>query len=314
MEPILKISNLYTRNQDVQILRDISLTVQQGEIIGIVGESGCGKSTLLRTLLQMLQEGESIVDGHIFWQGEEITHLKASSLRKIMGSEIGVVFQNPGATLNPTRKIGVQFVETLQTHLKISKKEALKKAAQMLEKMNLRDCHCLLNSYPFELSGGMKQRVAIALAMVMEPKLLVADEPTSALDVTVQKQVVDEMMKLRSTFKTSILIVTHSMGVVSYMVDKVAVMYAGSIVEYGDKEDVLNHPRHPYTKALLQAIPRLGGEMPKGIEGAPPMFTETHKGCKFAARCPMAKASCTAEDQSLRQIDDKRWVACAYEA
>lgn len=261
MKPVLEIKNLGTQNDGAQILQNISFSIQPGEIIGIVGESGCGKSTLIRTILQMSYPHETITDGSILFNEEDMMHLKAEKLRKIMGSEIGVVFQNPGSTLNPTRKIGTQFVETLQTHKKISRKEALEKAIDMLRKMELRDCECLLESYPFELSGGMKQRVAIALAMVLEPKLLVADEPTSALDVTVQKQVIDEMMKLRDTFGTSILIVTHSMGVVSYMVDKVAVMYKGVIVEYGKKDQVLNHPVHEYTVKLMAAKPQLGRNM-----------------------------------------------------
>lgn len=268
MKSVLEIRNLSTQNDGVQILHDISFTIQPGEIIGIVGESGCGKSTLIRNILQMSYAHETITKGSILFNEEEMIHLKAEKLRKIMGNEIGVVFQNPGATLNPTRKIGTQFIETLQTHKKISKKEALKKAADILRKMNLRDCECLLESYPFELSGGMKQRVAIALAMVLEPKLLVADEPTSALDVTVQKQVIDEMIKLRDTFSTSILIVTHSMGVISYMVDKVAVMYKGTIVEYGEKEQVLHQPSHEYTARLMAARPQLGSEFlaPIGAE------------------------------------------------
>lgn len=312
MKPILEIKNLYTKNEEVQILREISLSIDKGEIIGIVGESGCGKSTLLRTLLQMMNKNEKIVKGSIIFNGEDMTQMRPEKLRKIMGSKIGVVFQNPGSTLNPIRKIGTQFVEAMQSHVKISKKDALKEAECMLEKVNLNDCKCILNSYPFELSGGMKQRVAIALAMIMKPELLVADEPTSALDVTVQKQVVDEMMKLRDEFQTSILIVTHSMGVVSYMVDKIAVMYAGKIIEYGEKQAILENPIHPYTKALMNAIPKLGKEMTKGIEGAPPMFTEESSGCSFAKRCPIAKTSCKGQSQSLRQMAEGRWVACSY--
>ena len=312
MKPILEIKNLYTENEGIQILREISLSIYKGEIIGIVGESGCGKSTLLRTLLRMMNKNEKIVNGSIVFNGEDMAHMSAEELRKMMGSKIGVVFQNPGSTLNPIRKIGIQFVEAMQSHVKISKKDALKEAEHMLEKVNLKDCKCILNSYPFELSGGMKQRVAIALAMIMKPELLVADEPTSALDVTVQKQVVDEMMKLRDEFQTSILIVTHSMGVVSYMVDKVAVMYAGKIIEYGEKQAVLERPMHPYTKALMNAIPKLGKNMTMGIEGAPPMFMEVSSGCSFAKRCPIAKKDCQDQRQSLRQITENRWIACSH--
>ena len=166
--------------------------------------------------------------------------------------------------------------------------------------------------YPASLSGGMKQRVAMALAMVMEPNLLVADEPTSALDVTVQAQVVNEMMKLRDNFNTSIIIVTHSMGVVSHMVDKVAVMYGGTIVEYGDKESVLNNPKHPYTKALINAIPKLDGKLPIGIKGNPPSFTNKQKGCLFAPRCEYASENCKYKEQKLTSIGNDRFIACTY--
>lgn len=311
MKPVLEIASLYTENAGVKILKDISLSINPGEIIGIVGESGCGKSTLLRTVLQMMDKDEKIVKGSIHFNGEDMAHMGAEHIRRIRGNKIGVVFQNPGATLNPTRKIGTQFIETMQSHMKISKKEALKEAEDRLQKVNLKDCRCLLNSYPFELSGGMKQRVALALAMVMKPQLLVADEPTSALDVTVQKQVVDEMIKLRDAFQTSILMVTHSMGIVSYMVDQVAVMYAGSIVEYGEKNEILKDPIHPYTKSLIQAIPQLGGKMPQGIEGIPPNFAEESTGCSFAKRCFMKGEDCNSKRQHLRKVRDGRWVACS---
>ena len=270
METILKVENLYVKNNGVEILNDISFDIKKGEILGIVGESGCGKSTLIRSLISMNESNEEIVKGDILFKNESILNIPQKEMRKLRGSEIGVVFQNPGATLNPIRKIGKQFVESLKSHNKISKKEALEKAELILEKVNLKDAKCILNSYPYELSGGMKQRVAMAMALIMEPEILVTDEPTSALDVTVQSQVVKEMMKLRDSFDTSIIIVTHSMGVVSRMVDKIAVMYAGSIVEYGDKESILNNPKHPYTEALINAIPKLDGKLPVGIKGNPP--------------------------------------------
>lgn len=312
MKTILKIEDLCTENDGVSILKDISLSVKKGEIVGIVGESGCGKSTLLRTLLHITEEDEKITKGRIIFDGSDITDIKSRELRNIMGSSIGVVFQNAGSSLNPLRKIGTQFVETLKSNIKISRKDALKQALSMLEKMNLHDCECILNSYPFELSGGMKQRVSIALAMIMKPQLLAADEPTSALDVTVQKQVIDEMMRLRDEFNTSILIVTHSMGVVSYMVDKIAVMYGGRIVEYGDKKSILEKPMHPYTKALISAIPKLDGVLPQGIKGSPPSFTEKVKGCSFKDRCQSAQEGCSAADVRLQLAGEERWVACPF--
>ncbi|SCH86997.1 ABC transporter ATP-binding protein [Romboutsia sp. 1001713B170207_170306_H8] len=312
MNTILKVENLYVNNAEVEILRDISLSIKKGEILGIVGESGSGKSTLIRALIQMMENSEYITNGDIYFKDKSLLNMSSRELRSLKGNEIGVIFQNPGSTLNPIRKIGKQFVEVLKSHSKISKKEALNKAKIMLEKVNLKDAECILHSYPFELSGGMKQRVAMALAMIMEPELLVADEPTSALDVTVQAQVVKEMMKLRDGFNTSIIIVTHSMGVVSHMVDKVAVMYAGSIIEYGDKEYILKNPKHPYTKALINAIPKLDGRVPVGIEGNPPSFKESLDGCRFAPRCKKASIGCRFKEQKLKHIGSERFIACTY--
>lgn len=312
MDTILKVENLHIKNKEVEILSDISFQIKKGEIIGIVGESGSGKSTLIRALIQMMGNDEEITKGDIYFNNENILNISSNEIRSLMGKKIGVVFQNAGSTLNPIRKIGKQFVEVLQSHIKISKKEALKKAELVLEKVNLNDVKCILNSYPFELSGGMKQRVAMGLAIIMEPDLLVVDEPTSALDVTSQVQVVKEMMKLRDNFGTSIIIVTHSMGVVSHMVDKVAVMYAGSIVEYGDKESVLKNPMHPYTKALINSIPKLDGKLPVGIKGNPPAFNEKKEGCSFAPRCNKANSTCRVKKQRLNNIGIDRWVACSY--
>lgn len=312
MDTILKVENLHIKNKEVEILSDISFQIKKGEIIGIVGESGSGKSTLIRALIQMMGNDEEITKGDIYFNNENILNISSNEIRSLMGKKIGVVFQNAGSTLNPIRKIGKQFVEVVQSHIKISKKEALKKAELVLEKVNLNDVKCILNSYPFELSGGMKQRVAMGLAIIMEPDLLVVDEPTSALDVTSQVQVVKEMMKLRDNFGTSIIIVTHSMGVVSHMVDKVAVMYAGSIVEYGDKESVLKNPMHPYTKALINSIPKLDGKLPVGIKGNPPAFNEKKEGCSFAPRCNKANSTCRVTKQRLNNIGRDRWVACSY--
>lgn len=312
MDTVLKVENLYIENNKVGILKDISFDIKKGEILGIVGESGSGKSTLIRALIQMMEKDEKVTEGNIYFNNENIFNMSEEHMRSLRGNKIGIVFQNPGSTLNPIRKIGKQFEEVLKSHIKVSKKDALKKSDLMLKKMNLKDSKCILNGYTFELSGGMKQRVAMALAMIMEPELLIADEPTSALDVTVQAQVVNEMMKLRDNFNTSIIIVTHSMGVVSHMVDKVAVMYAGSIVEYGNKESVLKNPMHPYTKALINAIPKLDGKLPIGIPGSPPSFNEKRIGCNFAARCSLANDSCKNKEQKLKLIDNDRFVACSY--
>ena len=312
MKEILKVKDLSVNNNSVKILKNISFNIKKGEILGIVGESGCGKSTLIRALIQMMNKSEEIISGEILFNERNLLSLDSKQIRKLRGNNLAVIFQNPGATLNPIRKIGKQFVQTMQSHMNINKNEALEKAANMLEKVNLKDSKCILNSYPFELSGGMKQRVTIALAMILEPEILIADEPTSALDVTVQAQVVKEMMSLRDNFQTSIIIVTHSMSVISQMVDKVAVMYSGNMVEYGDKEDILRNPKHPYTKALIDAVPKMDGTMPKGIKGNPPLFTENITGCSFAPRCELCSEACKKNQQYLKKIHDGRYIACHY--
>lgn len=312
MKEILKVKNLSVNNNSVKILKNISFNIKKGEILGIVGESGCGKSTLIRALIQMMNKSEEIISGEILFNERNLLSLDSKQIRKLRGNNLAVIFQNPGATLNPIRKIGKQFVQTMQSHMNINKNEALEKAANMLEKVNLKDSKCILNSYPFELSGGMKQRVTIALAMILEPEILIADEPTSALDVTVQAQVVKEMMSLRDNFQTSIIIVTHSMSVISQMVDKVAVMYSGNIVEYGDKEDILRNPKHPYTKALIDSVPKMDGTMPKGIKGNPPLFTENITGCSFAPRCEKCNEVCIKNQQYLKKMHDGRYIACDY--
>lgn len=260
----------------------------------------------------MMNKSEEIISGEILFNERNLLSLDSKQIRKLRGNNLAVIFQNPGATLNPIRKIGKQFVQTMQSHMNINKNEALEKAENMLEKVNLKDSKCILNSYPFELSGGMKQRVTIALAMILEPEILIADEPTSALDVTVQAQVVKEMMSLRDNFQTSIIIVTHSMSVISQMVDKVAVMYSGNIVEYGDKEDILRNPKHPYTKALIDAVPKMDGTIPKGIKGNPPLFTENITGCSFAPRCEKCNEVCIKNQQYLKKMHDGRYIACDY--
>ena len=312
MKEILKVKDLSVNNNSVKILKNISFNIKKGEILGIVGESGCGKSTLIRALIQMMNKSEEIISGEILFNERNLLSLDSKQIRKLRGNNLAVIFQNPGATLNPIRKIGKQFVQTMQSHMNINKNEALEKAANMLEKVNLKDSKCILNSYPFELSGGMKQRVTIALAMILEPEILIADEPTSALDVTVQAQVVKEMMSLRDNFQTSIIIVTHSMSVISQMVDKVAVMYSANIVEYVDKEDILRNPKHPYTKALIDAVPKMDGTMPKGIKGNPPLFTENITGCSFAPRCEKCNEVCIKNQQYLKKMHDGRYIACDY--
>lgn len=259
-EKILSINNLSIKYREQEpAVKNINMSVNSKEIIGVVGESGSGKSTLIRAVLGLLPKGASISSGDIILKDKNLLQFSKKEWQEIRGNKIAMIFQNAGSSLTPIKKIGDQFIESIRSHFNISKVDAYEKAVDMLGKMRLPDAKRIMNSYPFELSGGMKQRVAIAMAMTMEPEILLADEPTSALDVTVQAQVVRQMMELRNNFNTSIIIVTHNMGVASYMCDKIGVMQHGELVEWGSKEQVINNPKCKYTKKLLSAIPELEG-------------------------------------------------------
>ena len=296
MKPILETKNLCVSYGSTKILEDINISINKGEILGIVGESGSGKSTLLKSLVNLLPSNAKIENGSINYHNRDLVKLSNEELRQIRGNEISMVFQNSGASLCPIRTIESQFIEMAQSHENISKEEIRKLIDDIFSKINLKDVDRILKSYPFELSGGMNQRVGIALAMLSNPSLILADEPTSALDVTAQAQVVKTFMKLRDSFNTSIIIITHNMGVVSYMVDKVAVMYGGKIVEYGRKKDIIHNPRHPYTQMLIKSTPSMKKNKLSGIPGNPPSFGEEKKGCAFANRCNRAMGKCFIEE------------------
>jgi dipeptide/oligopeptide/nickel (ni2+) ABC superfamily ATP binding cassette transporter ABC protein len=255
MKPLLEIKNLNINYKNsIKAVKNVSLTLEDNQIISIVGESGSGKSTLIRAILKLLPMGGEIESGNIFFLEKDILNLNKNELNKLRGKDIGMIFQDPNSTMDPIKTIEKQFIEYILEHNNISKKEAIDLAKKYLLKLNLIDVERVLKSYPFELSGGMKQRVSIAMAMAQNPKLLLVDEPTSALDVTIQAQVINELKKIRENFKTSIILVTHNMGVAAYISDKIAVMRNGEIVEFGDRDQIIKNPQHDYTKSLLNAI------------------------------------------------------------
>ena len=241
-------------------IEHFNLSMKKGEIISVVGESGSGKTTVIRAVLGALSGAGRVTSGDILYHGESLLKNSKSDWRKIRGSKMSMIFQDCGGTLNPIRKIGSQYVEYIRTHESMTKKEAWQRAVTMLSKMRLPDAENIMNSYPYQLSGGMRQRVGIAMAMTFNPELLLADEPTSALDVTTQAQIVRQMMELRDDFGTGIIIVTHNIGVAAYMADQLIVMHHGKVVDHGTREEVLNNPTSDYTKKLLEAVPEMEGK------------------------------------------------------
>lgn len=257
MDPILTYDSVGISFDGSEIIHDVSFNLHKGEILGIVGESGSGKSSLLKAALGLLGSGGMVTQGNIWFEGKNLPNLKDRELRKISGAKIGMIFQDASASFCPVRTVGDQIYESMSAHVKIKKAEAKEKALSLFEKLNLKDGKTVWKSYPFELSGGMNQRVGIAAAMLTEPSVLLADEPTAALDVIAQKQVVEEMLRLRELFQTSIIIVSHDLGVISAVADSVLVLKDGKTAEYGSARDILKNPQNAYTRELLAAVPRL---------------------------------------------------------
>lgn len=257
MEPLLQAEQLTICYNGKPVVQDVSFTVGTGEILGIVGESGSGKSTIIKAAMGLLGTGGMVTRGDIFYRGENIVDMSVKERRRFLGPEMGMVFQDCKSALCPIRTVGKQIYESLSEHEKVTKKEARMRAEAMMKKIGLHDVERIWNSYPFELSGGMNQRVGICMAMMMKPSLLLADEPTSALDVTVQKQVVEEMQLMRREYGTAMILVTHNIGVVEAMADQVLVLKDGKTMDYGPTDQVLHHSLNPYTKELMESVLRL---------------------------------------------------------
>lgn len=257
MEALLKLDHVTICYNGEPVVQDINLELNKGEILGVVGESGSGKSTIIKAVMGLLGNEGMVTEGDIWYMGRNVVDMPEKELRTLLGPEIAMVFQDSGAALCPIRTVGDQIYESMREHEKISCRECEERAIEMMEKIGLKDGRRVLKSYPFELSGGMSQRVGICISMLQHPSLLLADEPTSALDVIVQKQVVEEMLLLRQEYHTAMIIVTHNIGVVGKMADKVLVLKNGKVMEYGDTRQILDDPQDPYTKELMNSVPRL---------------------------------------------------------
>ncbi|HEU0198503.1 MAG TPA: ABC transporter ATP-binding protein [Nevskiaceae bacterium] len=304
-----------TPEGEVHALRGVDLDVAVGETLGIVGESGSGKSQLLISIISLLAKNSS-ASGSIRFHDQELLHAPERSLRPLRGRRIAMVFQDPMTSLNPHLTVARQLTEGLRLHLKLSRRAALDRARELLQAVHLADAPRRLHQYPHELSGGMRQRVAIAMALACEPDLLLADEPTTALDVTVQAQILALLRELHDRFNTTVILVTHDLGVVAQIADRIAVMYAGRIVEHGPLAAVFKQPHHPYTEALRHASPRLDADAQAGlaaIPGQPPDLATRITGCAFAPRCAYRMARCTQEAPPTREVSAGHSVACFYE-
>ena len=260
MESLLKLEHVTICYNGEPVVHDVDLELNKGEILGVVGESGSGKSTIIKAIMGLLGNEGMVTEGDIWYKGKNIVDMPEKELRRLLGPEIAMVFQDSGAALCPIRTVGAQIYESMREHERISRKECAERTVRMMAKIGLKDGERVLQSYPFELSGGMNQRVGICISMLQNPSLLLADEPTSALDVTTQAQIVRQMMELRDDFGTGIIIVTHNIGVAAYMADKLLVMRQGKVVDSGQREDILHNPQSEYTKNLLASVPALKGE------------------------------------------------------
>lgn len=298
----------------MKAVNGISYSLRKGEALGIVGESGCGKSVSVKSVIRLLPpKSVRISADYIRFFERDILDLSTRELRKILGNKISMVFQDPMNSLNPVLTIGRQIIEPLIIHTDISKDKAKKKAVELLELVKMPDAVKILECYPHELSGGMQQRIMIAMALICSPELLIADEPTTALDVTIQAQIIDLIKDLRNSLDMALIWISHDLGVVAGLVDRVIVMYAGCIVEETLVDDLFYHPKHPYTKALLKSLPCVEGRIDKKLEtisGYPPDLIQLPKGCCFAERCKYNSKLCIEKRPELIQVSDTHKVAC----
>lgn len=313
---VLTIDNLTTtfesHKQKIQAVRGVSLHVDEGDILAIVGESGSGKSVTMKSVMGLLGENADVKADHLELLQKDLLSMSEKEKRKMRGKDMAMIFQDPMTALNPLKKIGYHMVEVLRRHQNLSKAEARKVAIDMLGKVGIPSAESRMDQYPHEFSGGMRQRVMIAMALSCDPRILIADEPTTALDVTIQAQILRLMTDLKEKMGTAIILITHDMGVVAEMADNVLVMYAGQAIEYAPVNEIFAEPRHPYTQGLLKSIPKLHEEVDRlyAIKGSVPSAVNFPTGCRFAPRCEKCTAACTEKAPDLYDTGDGRKVRC----
>ena len=315
--PILQVKDLktqfFTDDGVVQAVDGVSFDLYPGETLGIVGESGCGKSVTALSILRLIQEPGRIVAGQILFKGSDIVALSAEEVREIRGKDIAMIFQDPLSSLNPVLTVGYQIEEAMEAHENVPSKLALSRTVELLKQVRIPAAASRVNDYPHQFSGGMRQRAMIAMALANKPSILIADEPTTALDVTVQAQILELLRDLNQDLNTSIILITHNMGVVAGLCTRVLVMYAGRVVEQGPVEQIFKNPQHPYTWSLLQAIPRLDSDRHErllSIEGLPPDLIKPPSGCRFNPRCRFRIDRCFHDDPALTDVGPDQEAAC----
>tara|TARA_B100001029_G_scaffold14747_1_gene9906 strand:+ start:4134 stop:5123 length:990 start_codon:yes stop_codon:yes gene_type:complete len=315
---LLDVKNLRTafnvEGKDVTVVNDVSFDLSPGEIVGLVGESGCGKSVTALSLMGLVPDPPGkILGGEIFLEGKDLLKFSESDMEKVRGKEIGMIFQEPMTSLNPVLTIGKQITEILELHQEMNEEEATKEAIELLKLVGLPDPELRINDHPHQLSGGQRQRIMIAIALSCKPKILIADEPTTALDVTIQAQILELIQKLSNELGTSIILITHNLGILARYANKINVMYAGHLIESGSTDEIFYNPKHPYTAGLLNSVPRLdldpNIELPT-IKGEVPNLAEFHEGCIFNSRCPNPTKECKEgkSEMGLIEIKAGHWV------
>jgi oligopeptide/dipeptide ABC transporter ATP-binding protein len=315
-QSLLKINDVkthfFTRRGVVPAVDGVSMEIKKGQIIGVVGESGCGKSVTSLSVMGLVQKPGKIVEGTIEFEGRNLLELSKSQMRKIRGNEISMIFQEPMTSLNPVYTVGKQVSEAIILHENISKEKAKQRVIEVFKSVGIPEAERRYNAYPHQLSGGLRQRVMIGMAMVCSPKLMIADEPTTALDVTIEAQILHLMRKLVADKNTSIMMITHNLGVVAELCDYVYVMYAGKVMEQADINELFDHPYHPYTDGLMRSIPKINSKNSRlySIKGVVPNLLKLPKGCRFCPRCEKATERCFREEPELYKINDKHSVRC----